>query len=116
MTSPAYFRAWRAAHPEYRERQRQLRAERRCRQGRESRAAEYRRRPSRAIPPVPVLLPALVHGSRLSFWEDELRLDIAQERALAALVGSDPDEAAHAYRARETTWQRLTVPFIEAAA
>ena len=55
MTSAAYYRAWRAAHPEYRARQNRLRNERRRRYGRGDRSTEYAARPSRAIPPVPGL-------------------------------------------------------------
>jgi hypothetical protein len=100
---PAYWRNWRAAHPEYRERER-LRAKKRG-----DRTAEYARRnakrASRAIPEIPPLYPHLQRGKALSFWEDELRLDLAQERALAVLEGRDPDAAARAYAARETNWQ-----------
>lgn len=53
MANAAYHRAWRAAHPDYRERQNRLRNERRRRDGRGDRSAEYARRKSRAIPPIP---------------------------------------------------------------
>ena len=55
MPDAAYYRSWRAAHPAYRDRQKQLRRERRRRTGRGDRSAEYARRRSRAIPPVPGL-------------------------------------------------------------
>ena len=55
MTTAAYFRAWRAAHPEYRARQNRLRNERRRRLGRGDRSGEYAARRSRAIPPMPGL-------------------------------------------------------------
>ncbi len=108
-TDPDYWRKWRAAHPIYRERER-LRAK-----GRErgDRAAEYAKRPSRAIEPLRPLMEHLQHGTALSFWEDELRLDLSQERALAVLEGRDPDAAARAYRAREMGWRQHTVPLVE---
>ena len=40
----SYYSDWRAAHPEYRERQRRLRRQRRALIGRGDRAAEYARR------------------------------------------------------------------------
>jgi hypothetical protein len=63
------------------------------------------RRPSRAIPR---LEPLPGHGIRIAFWEDELRLDLVQERHLAVLEGRDPDLAAATYRTRELTWHRIT--------
>ena len=55
MPDAAYYRAWRATHPEYRARQNRLRTERRRRQARGDRSAEYAKRASRAIPPVPAM-------------------------------------------------------------
>jgi len=66
--------------------------------------------------PLPLLYPALQRGARLSFWEDELRLDLAQEWALAECEGRDPEEAARTYLARETAWRAMTAPLVEAAA
>jgi hypothetical protein len=57
-----------------------------------------------------------VRGVRLSFWDDELRMDLEQERALAVVGGMDPDAAVALYRAREHAWRRMTCPLIEAAA
>ena len=51
-----------------------------------------------------MLFPHLQAGKALSFWEDELRLDLEQERVLAELEGRDPSEAVRAYRARERGW------------
>jgi hypothetical protein len=56
------------------------------------------------VPPLLPLYPELRSGTRLSFWEDELRMDLAQERALAEMEGRDPDEAVRAYRSRERRW------------
>jgi hypothetical protein len=53
---------------------------------------------------------------RVSFWDDELRMDLHQERALAVLEHRDPDAAVGAYRSRELAWRAMTVPLIEAAA
>lgn len=41
----------------------------------------------------------------MSFWEDELRMDLEQERVLAKLEGRDPDEAVRSYKLRETNWK-----------
>lgn len=67
------------------------------------------------LPPLTPLFPDLVHGARVSFWEDELRMDLAQERSLALVAGEDPELAVRAYRARETAWRRMTCPLVEAA-
>jgi hypothetical protein len=58
-------------------------------------------------------MPELQHGTSVAFWEDELRLDLYQERQLAILEGRDPDAAAAAYRARETNWRGHTAPLLE---
>lgn len=55
--------------------------------------------------PLPALYPELNHGKAVAFWEDELRMDLAQERALAELEGNDPDEAVRRYHARESNWR-----------
>lgn len=113
-SDPGYWRRWRAAHPEYRQREAARSAQRRRRVPRGDRSEEYRRaaakRPSRAAPPLPQLYPELQHGRALSFREDEIRMDVAQERALALLEGRDPDQAADAYWARETSWLNHTAP------
>ena len=62
--------------------------------------------------PLPMLLPALQHGTAISFWEDELRLDLAQEGRLAELLGIDPRAAVTAYRRREIAWRHHTCPFL----
>lgn len=80
------------------------------------RSAEYARRRPRAIPPLPLLMPELQHGAKVAFWEDELRLDLAQEASLAELDGRDPAAAVAAYRARETSWRAHTAPLLEVAA
>lgn len=116
MADAAYHRAWRAAHPEYRARQNRLRQERRRAQGRGDRTAEYTRRnahrASRAEPELPLLMPELQRGRRVSFYDDELRLDVAQERALARLEGRDEEEAARAYTRRELGWVSWTLPLL----
>ena len=126
MADAAYYRAWRAAHPEYRERQNRLRNERRRRQGRGDRSAEYAKRPSRAIPPIPGL--HLGHElferarrivgprrSTLVTLHDPLYDDILSEATLALLEGRDPREAVRAFGARERAFGRITCPLLEAA-
>lgn len=55
-------------------------------------------------------MPDLQHGTRVAFWEDELRLDLAQEARLAELEGRDPAAAIAVYGARETSWRAHTAP------
>lgn len=57
-----------------------------------------------AYEPLLPLMPELQHGRSISFWEDELRLDLAQEAFLALLEGNDPRMAVDAYRQREVLW------------
>lgn len=79
------------------------------------RASEARRRAKQAVlaqEPLPMLYPHLQRGTAVSFWEDELRLDLEQEAALARLEGRCPVEAVRKYRAREAAWSRITGPLI----
>lgn len=100
---PAYWRKWRAAHPEYRQRQNRLRSERRKATGRGDRQAEYTRRPSRAIPDIPPLhqghslldrARAIVERFRRpdqrATLVDPLYDDMIGEAVVALLVGYDP--------------------------
>src|SRR6478735_6795232 len=118
MPDAAYFRAWRAAHPAYRERQNRLRNERRRRFGRGDRSAEYRRRASRAIPGVPGLHlgHALFEDARrivgqrrssLVALHDPLHDDLLSEATLALLEGRDPIVAVRRYGATERTYGRV---------
>lgn len=56
-----------------------------------------------------MLYPELQHGKAVSFWEDELRMDLEQERHLARLEGK-PGRVRE-YAARESTWRNMTVPY-----
>ena len=127
MADGAYHRAWRAAHPEYRERQNRLRNERRRRDGRGDRSAEYARRRSRAIPPMPGLHVGHdlfdrardVVGPRRSSLvtlHDPLYDDLVSEATLALIEGRDPDAAIRSYGARERAFGRATCPLLEEAA
>jgi hypothetical protein len=113
MPDAAYWRTYRAAH-----RERLCAQQRERRQAkprvRGDRSAEYARRRSRAcpVPDLPALFPHIRHGAVLSFWEEELRMDLEQERALATLEGRCPDAAARLYRSRETAWHHVTAPFL----
>jgi hypothetical protein len=127
MADAAYYRAWRAAHPEYRARQNRLRAERRRLKGRGDRSAEYRRRRSRALPPIPPLHDGhhlfeearRVVGPRrttLVTLHDPLHDDLLSEATLALIEGRDPREAIRSFRAREKAFGRITCPlFLDAA-
>jgi hypothetical protein len=127
MTDAAYYRAWRAAHPEYRARQNRVRNQRRARKGRGDRAAEYARRPSRAMPPMPGLhsghplfdqARAIVGPRRTTLVQlhDPLYDDLISVATLAILEGHDPKEAVRAYGARERAFGRVTCPLFEEAA
>jgi hypothetical protein len=126
MPDAAYYRSWRAAHPAYRDRQKQLRRERRRRTGRGDRSAEYARRRSRAIPPVPGLhldhdlfeLARRIVGPRrtsLVTLYDPLYDDLLSEATLALIEGRDAEDAVRRYRARERAFGRVTAPLLDAA-
>jgi hypothetical protein len=127
MADAAYHRAWRAAHPAYRARQNQLRNERRRRDGRGDRSAEYAGRRSRAIPPLPGLhvghelferARAVVgpRRSTLVALHDPLYDDLVSEATLALIEGRDPGDAVRSFGARERAFGRITCPLFEAAA
>jgi hypothetical protein len=107
--SPEWWRAYRAKNrAKIRERERERHRRQRAARGRGDRSAEYAKRPSRAIPKITPLYPELQRGGVLSFRDDELRMDLAQERALAEFEGRDPDEAVRMYQAREAAWWAVT--------
>ncbi len=127
MSNAAYYRAWRAAHPEYRARQNRLRNERRRRHGRGDRSAEYAHRASRAMAPVPGLhightlfeRARQIVGPRtttLVSLHDPLYDDLVSEATLALIEGRDPRDAIRAYGARERAFGRVTCPLFEEAA
>ena len=126
MAAAAYFRAWRAAHPEYRARQNRLRNERRRRYGRGDRSTEYANRQSRAIPPIPGLhlghdlfeKARRIVGPRrgtLVALEDPLYDDLLSEATLALVEGRDPHDAIRRYSAKERAFARVTCPLLNAA-
>lgn len=130
MPSAAYYRAWRLAHPEYRERQNELRNERRRRSGRGDRSREYARRKPRAAPPLPPLhtghylfdLARSIVGPRVSTLTtlyDPTHEDLLSEAVLALLEASSAPEgiaaaakAARAFAQREYAWGRVTAPWL----
>lgn len=126
MPDAAYYRSWRAAHPEYRERQNCLRAERRRRVGRGDRTQEYARRRSRALPPMPAMhlghdlfeMARRIVGPRrtsLVTLYDPLYDDLLSEATLALIEGRDPEDAVRRYGAAERTFGRVTCPILDAA-
>ncbi|HSP19368.1 MAG TPA: hypothetical protein VLQ79_07640 [Myxococcaceae bacterium] len=126
MADAAYHRAWRAAHPDYRARQNQIRNERRRRTGRGDRSTEYAERPSRAIPPLPGLhvghdlfaVARRIVGPRrtaLVTLYDPLYDDLLSEATLALLEGRDAQAAVRAYGSRERSLGHLTCQLFEAA-
>ncbi len=127
MADAAYYRAWRAAHPEYAARQNRLRAERRRRNGREDRSKEYAQQRKPTIPPMPALhlghelfnLAKRIVGPRKSSLValyDPLHDDLLSEATLALVEGRDPSEAVRRYRARERTYGRITCPLFDEVA
>jgi hypothetical protein len=127
VADAAYHRAWRAAHPEYRERQNRLRNERRRKHGRGDRTTEYARRLSRATPPLPGLheghelfdrARAVVgpRRSSLTTLHDPLYDDLLSVATLALIEGRDPTDAVRAYGAHERSFGRVTCPLFDLAA
>ena len=126
MPDASYYRAWRAAHPEYRARQNCLRNERRRLRGRGDRSAEYAARRSRAIPPIPGLHDGhdlfaearRIVGPRrttLVSLHDPLYDDLLSEATLALIEGRDAQDAVRRYASRERSFGRLTCPLLDAA-
>lgn len=117
MPDAAYYRAWRARNAAYRAREVARSRARREAGGRGDRTKEYSNRNAarRTGPtePLPQLYAHLRRGAALSFWNDELAMDLAQERELARLEGRDPEEAARHYGARERAWRALTMPLAD---
>jgi hypothetical protein len=130
MPDAAYYRAWRAAHPEYRRRQSKLRNERRLLHGREDRSREYARRVPPSAPPEPIP-PVWVAGQHplidlawgyvkrcpkgvvVSFREDELVIDAIGVAVLAMLERRDPAEAVRAFYAVESNWIGHLAPLLK---
>ena len=110
--SPEWWREYRLRRAkELREYNRKRRQQPKVKAQRQASENRRRARIRGAQEPLPQLHPELRHGQVLSFWEDELRLDLIQEAALARLEGRDPLEAMKVYRAREMRWHRITVEF-----
>ena len=88
----------------------------RCKKSGKPRTTEYARRNAArrhaALEPLPPLFPDLAHGSRLSFIEDELRMDLRQEAALAQLEGRSVEAAVQEYKRRERRWMREALPLL----
>jgi hypothetical protein len=85
----------------------------RCRKAPQSRAVEYANRNAkrrRDRHPLPVLFPDIRNGQALSFWRDELAMDLRQEAELARLEGRDPSAAVREYGIRERSWWAMTCP------
>lgn len=112
---PDYWRKWRAAHPEYRERQRELRNRRRAEQGRGDRSAEYAKKRREPVPPLPELFPDLVPRRRttLLFRDEDLRRELRQVRELALLEGANVLNAVRSFARREREWIRMTTHLID---
>jgi hypothetical protein len=120
--SPDYWRQWRAAHPAYRERERE--------RGRARRHAGYRspktRRPRVEPEPIePEADPMLVWAQELAAsivredgrarLSDELYADVVGEILLAKMERQDPVARATAWLRSERSWRHHLAPLLEAA-
>ena len=126
MPDAAYYRAWRAAHPEYRKRETKRSATRKVTVGRGDRSAEYKKRAAKlAQSREPI--PALHQGHELfdqartfvttsidkrDYVYDPLRDELISVAVLALLSGDDPRAAVRAEVSREMTWRRIHLPLI----
>jgi hypothetical protein len=120
--SPEYWRQWRAAHPAYRERERE--------RGRARRQAGYRspktphaRVEAEQVKPElhPLVVWAqdlasdLVREDRRARLSDELYADVVGEILLARLERQDPVARAMAWLRSERSWRNHVAPLLEAA-
>jgi hypothetical protein len=120
--SSDYWRRWRAAHPAYRERERD--------RARARRQAGYRspktRRPRLVVEPIAVpthplltwaqqLATDLVHEDRRARLSDELYPDVVGEILLAKMERQDPVARATAWLRAERSWHHHFAPLLEAA-
>jgi hypothetical protein len=128
MPDAAYYRAWRASHPDYRKREAvRLRARKQAMTPEQRRADRGRRKPVPPLEPIPVLWAAGQHplidlawgyvshcpnGTVLSFREDELILDAIGVAVLAMLERRDPKAAVAAFFAVENNWLVKAAPFL----
>ena len=118
--SPDYWRQWRAAHPAYRERERE--------RGRARRQAGYRspksRRPRLVVEPAAVetdphlcwaqdVARDLVREDRRARLSDELYADVVGEILLAKLERQDPVARATAWLRAERSWRHHLAPLLE---
>jgi hypothetical protein len=124
MAEAAYFRDWRAAHPEYRTRESRRVADRRRRLGREDRSVEFanvraRRAPTLDQEPLPTLhrghplfdqARAIVGPDRsgLTILRDPLYDDLISVATLAILQGRDAGEDVRWFRSSELAWRQMT--------
>lgn len=130
MPDAAYYRAWRAAHPEYKKRQNERRNLHRRLHGRGDRSREYARRRVSSAPPLEPIPPLWQHsqdplidlawgyvkhcprGVTVSFREDELAVDAVGVAVLAMLERRDPAEAVRAFYSVEKNWLAKAGPFL----
>ena len=120
--SPDYWRRWRAAHPAYRDRERE--------RAKARRQAGYRspktRRARAVVEPIEVELhPLLTWAQELAAGivredgrarlSDELYPDVVSEILLARLERQDPVARATAWLRAERSWRHHLAPLLEAA-
>lgn len=127
----SYWSEWRAAHPEYRERQVALRRARRARQGRGDRSSEYaRQRERRAeqrsrqagdhgsleVHPFVYLAQAfalrVARPDRRAVMHRPTYDDVVSSVVVALFEGSDPTAAAVRSLRAERQWEHRTCPLL----
>ena len=119
MADAAYYRAWRASHPEYRERERHRKRERRHRMTPMERRQDRGRKKPIIHDPLPALhlgSDIFDHAKRLArfshgyeVWEHPFYDDLIGEIVLALVEGRSPTQARRDFLGREYDWQRNTI-------
>lgn len=133
MNDAAYYRAWRAAHPEYRRRESERSRRRRLAGARGDRSAEYaRQRERRAeqrrlrsadngsvqqdhpiLDAARAIAAPLVRPDRRALLNRPTWEDAVAEAAAAIVAGEDAREAVQFYLRGERAWMRLTAPLLD---
>jgi len=118
--SPDYWRRWRAAHPEYRVRERErARARRRAgyRAPRDPRTRVIAESIEASTHPLLTwareLATGVVREDRRSRYSDELYPDVVGEILLARLERKDPIARATAWLRAERSWRHHVAPLLE---
>jgi hypothetical protein len=123
--SAEYYRKWRAAHPEYKKRQNELRNERRKKRGRGDRSAEYRRRAETRLrrsadngwlaesslirAATAIVMSRKKPDRRTTLWDDTHE-ELVCVVTLALCEGTDPGEAMTTFMKDKWAWDYRRLP------